>query len=138
MTYDEVGREMSTVTTNSGTGGLTDTITYTRDVTGEVVSMSTQVGTATPTVVDYSYTPAGTGCSGRKPHHGNHHNLRPHLRTSADRSGRSFRRGHDLHNEHVYDPEHNGLDYRADVRGLDRRGQLRKSANRRVPWCCGI
>jgi RHS repeat-associated protein len=50
MTYDQTGRHVSTTTT--GAGGAT--VTYTRDVSGEVVAMATTIGSTT-TTVHYSY-----------------------------------------------------------------------------------
>jgi RHS repeat-associated protein len=55
MVYDETGRHVSTTTSNTGTSGPTDTVTYVRDVSGAVVSMSTKIGTAAATTVDYSF-----------------------------------------------------------------------------------
>jgi RHS repeat-associated protein len=54
MTYDQTGRHLSTTTSNIGTAGPTDTVAYVRDVTGAAIQMSTTIGAATPTVVDYS------------------------------------------------------------------------------------
>jgi RHS repeat-associated protein len=64
MTYDQTGRHLTTTTSNTGTGGPTDTVTYVRDVTGGAIQMSTKIGSTT-TTVDYSgggigYTFAGT------------------------------------------------------------------------------
>jgi RHS repeat-associated protein len=58
MTYDQTGRHVSTTTTN-GAAGPTDTVTYGLDATDRVISMSTKIGSAAATTVDYSYT--GTG-----------------------------------------------------------------------------
>jgi RHS repeat-associated protein len=58
-TYDQTGRHVSTTTGNTGSGGVPDTVTYVRDATDRVISMKTQIGSATATIVDYSYT--GTG-----------------------------------------------------------------------------
>ncbi len=54
MSYDQTGRHTGTTTT--GGGGAT--VTYTRDATDQIVSMSTTVGSTT-TSVNYGYT--GTG-----------------------------------------------------------------------------
>jgi RHS repeat-associated protein len=53
VTYDQTGRHLSTTTSDTGTGGPTDTVTYVRDVTGTAVQMSTTIGGTTSTV-DYS------------------------------------------------------------------------------------
>ncbi|MEJ1229466.1 MAG: RHS repeat-associated core domain-containing protein [Galbitalea sp.] len=49
--YDQAGRHVSTTT--SGAGGAT--VTYTRDATGEVVSMETDIPGGSDTTVHYSY-----------------------------------------------------------------------------------
>ncbi len=54
MTYDETGRRIGTTTT--GSGGAS--VTYVRDATDQIVSMSTTIGTTT-TTVNYGYTSTG-------------------------------------------------------------------------------
>jgi large repetitive protein len=55
MTYDQTGRHLSTTTSNTGSTGATDTVSYVRDVVGDVIQMSTTAGVgASPTVVNYS------------------------------------------------------------------------------------
>jgi RHS repeat-associated protein len=55
MTYDQTGQHLSTTTSNTGNGGVVDTVAYVRDVTGNAIQMSTTIGTgATPAIVDYS------------------------------------------------------------------------------------
>jgi RHS repeat-associated protein len=53
MTYDQTGRHLSTTTSDAGDGGVTDTVAYLRDVTGNAIQMSTTIG-GTTTTVDYS------------------------------------------------------------------------------------
>ncbi len=51
LTYDQENRHLSTTDT---VGGVTTTVAYARDAAGDAVQMETQVGSATPTVADYT------------------------------------------------------------------------------------
>jgi RHS repeat-associated protein len=51
MGYDQENRHVSTADT---VGGVTTTVTYTRDAAGDATQMETQVGTGTPTYADYT------------------------------------------------------------------------------------
>ena len=53
MTYDQSGRHLSTVTSNTGSSGVTDSVSYVRDVTGSAIQMATTIGSTT-TTVNYS------------------------------------------------------------------------------------
>jgi len=53
MTYDQTGRHVSTTTSNAGNGGVVDSVSYVRDVTGAAVQLVTTVGSSS-TTVDYS------------------------------------------------------------------------------------
>jgi len=60
MTYDQTGRHVSTTTSNAGNGGVVDSVSYVRDVTGAAVQLVTTVGSSS-TTVDYSGGGGGVG-----------------------------------------------------------------------------
>ena len=51
MTYDQENRHVSTADT---VGGVTTTVTYSRDSAGDTIQMETQIGSGTPTYADYT------------------------------------------------------------------------------------